>query len=320
MKINFDRIWKIIPVIGMVALLYYLIQRIGLDKIANTFTLIPPQYYLLALVPFFPRLFLHLYKWHYINKKQKMEVDFRTLLKVFLIGTFYGSITPGGLGWHIRIFYLREKCKASLEKCLANSLIETATYFIVGIFIALIGSIVIFDKLPGLLPVIFTFFLFYLAVFILLLKKSRGNKLFRFIIRPLIPKKYRGTVDNSVDSLYEDIPRFRDMFIPFFVEACIWILAAIQVYIISIPFNLQIPFVEFILISIISVVITGMVPISIGGLGVRETAFVGLTAYYLVPGEVALVISLSGFVVKLLVPALAGMILSFKEKIGKNET
>ena len=76
-----------------------------------------------------------------------------------------------------------------------------------------------------------------------------------------------------------------------------------------------IDYITFVLISIISVVATGILPISVGGLGVREGTFVVLMATIAgVSHEIAFVISLSGYLVKNLIPALIGMIISFKKE------
>ena len=148
-----------------------------------------------------------------------------------------------------------------------------------GIFLALIGSLILIDSVPGLFPVILIFFVLYITSLIVFIKKSGGSKIFKILIRPLIPKKYKERVDQSVESLYEDIPRFRDLLIPFLFEGTLWILTGTQVYIITQAFSIPIDYITLVLISIISVVATGILPISVGGLGVREGTFVFLMAF-----------------------------------------
>jgi len=135
------------------------------------------------------------------------------------------------------------------------------------------------------------------------------------LIRPFIPERYKTSIDKSVESLYQDIPKIKDMLIPFLIEIIVWIFAAIQVYIIAQAFLINITFYEFILISIISVVISNILPISIGGLGIREGAFVFLLSKFGVQSEIAFVISISGFLVKILIPGLIGLIISFRKKM-----
>jgi uncharacterized membrane protein YbhN (UPF0104 family) len=181
----------------------------------------------------------------------------------------------------------------------------------VGAFLALIGSVLLIEKNPGFFPVLLAFFLFMVITFVVFIQKKTGNKLFNFLVRPLIPSKYKQSFDDSIDSLYEDIPKIRDMAWPFLLELIIWIVAATQVYIIAQVFSINVPYIDFILISIISVVVTGILPISIGGLGIREGAFVILLSTYGVVPQIAFVISLAGFLVKHLIPGAVGLIISF---------
>ena len=89
----------------------------------------------------------------------------------------------------------------------------------------------------------------------------------------------------------------------------------IQVFVFAQVFSIDIPLITFILIVIISDVVTGIIPITIGGLGVREGAFMVILLSYNVAPEISFVVSLSGYFVKMLIPAIIGLILSFKEKI-----
>ena len=313
-KIKLKNIGKLFPIIGIIIFIY-IINDIGIEKIGSAFSSIPLEYFLLALLLFIPRWLLSSYKWYFISKKQKMDFKLFFLSKIFLITLFLGSITPGAIGLHIRIYYLKTKSKASLEKCLTNSLIESGLSLITGLLIAFIGSIILIELYPELPIIILPFFIFYLSVFIVLLEKRGGSKLFNILIRPFIPERYKTSIDKSVESLYQDIPKIKDMLIPFLIEIIVWIFAAIQVYIIAQAFLINITFYEFILISIISVVISNILPISIGGLGIREGAFVFLLSKFGVQSEVAFVISISGFLVKILIPGLIGLIISFRKKM-----
>lgn len=313
-KIKLKNIGKLFPIIGIIIFIY-IITDIGIEKIGSAFSSIPLEYFLLALLLFIPRWLLSSYKWYFISKKQKMDFKLFFLSKIFLITLFLGSITPGAIGLHLRIYYLKTKSKASLEKCLTNSLIESGLSLITGLLIAFIGSIILIELYPELPIIILPFFIFYLSVFIVLLEKRGGSKLFNILIRPFIPERYKTSIDKSVESLYQDIPKIKDMLIPFLIEIIVWIFAAIQVYIIAQAFLINITFYEFILISIISVVISNILPISIGGLGIREGAFVFLLSKFGVQSEIAFVISISGFLVKILIPGLIGLIISFRKKM-----
>ena len=300
------------PTFGFIIFIY-LIYNIGIEKIVDSFTSIPILYYFIALSLFIPRLFFTSYKWLIISKKQKFDFDLYFLANLFLKTMFYGSITPGAIGLHLRIYYLKRRSKESIEKCLTNSLIETGISLIGGLFLALIGSIILFDYFPEFIFIIALFFIFYLIVFVVLIWKRGGSKIFNFIVKYFIPKKYQTSAFKSIDSLYKDIPKIRDLIFPFILEIIVRIIAASQVYIIALAFSIEIPYIYFIFLSLISVALSHVLPISIGGLGIREGIFIYLLSEFGVIPQIAFVISLSGFIVKLLIPGLIGLIIPLRE-------
>ena len=314
-KDSLKKIGKFIPIIGVILFIYIIID-IGAEKIFNTFTQIPIHYYIIGFLPFFIRMFFFTYKWQYICKKQKMNFRFFYLMKIFLMSMLYGSVTPGGLGWHIRVIYLRKKSNASIEKCLANSLLDTSLAVITGMFISVIGAFFFIDVFSGLFPVFLGFFIFNLVAIIIFLKKSGGGKILRFFVRLLIPGKYKEKINKSVESLYEDIPRLRDLFIPFLFILGLWTLSGLQVFIIAQAFPIEMPsLATFILINAMAVTLTSIIPISVGGLGIREGAFVFLLSSFGVDASIAFVISIGGFLVKTIFPSLIGMVISFRKTI-----
>jgi len=57
-----------------------------------------------------------------------------------LASNFYGIVTPGGIGYYIRIYYLKKRSQASWEKCIANTLVDITLNMVIGVFLALIGQ------------------------------------------------------------------------------------------------------------------------------------------------------------------------------------
>lgn len=312
-KFQLKKLSKFIPIIG-IFLFIYILFNIGYEKIIYAFSLIPWYFYGLALLVFIPKLLLAGLKWQYINKKQDIHISYFTVIRLYLLGLFYGSITPGAIGMHIRVYYLRKKTRVSFEKCIANSLIEGVLAIIAGLFLAIFGSLLILKDYPGIFPLIIGFFIMYAVAFTFFLERKRGRGFFTFIVRPFLPHAQKENLEYIISRLYKDIPRLHDLFFPFVSELVIWIIAASQVYVLSLAFSISIPYGEFILLSIVSVIISNIIPLSIGGLGVREGTFVVLLSTYGVSFEVAFVLSLAGFLVKNLIPGLVGLIISIFEK------
>jgi len=310
----FKKISKILPIIGII-LFIYIIINIKFEKIVYAFQQIPIQFYILSLLFLVPKIILLSIAWQNICRKQKMNFKLIYLARVYLISNFYAMVTPAGIGYYTRIYYLKERSQASWEKCIANTLIDTTLNMFTGVFLALIGSIILTKYFPELLPIMLLFFIFYITLFIVFMKKERGSKIFNVFIRPFIPKKFKEKIDQSVESLYEDLPRVRDLFIPISIYLVIWLFSGIQVYIMTLAFSININFIMLIFIIIISIILSDALPISIGGLGVREGILVLLLSAFGVQPQVAFAISLSGYIVKQIIPGLVGWIYVIKEPI-----
>jgi uncharacterized protein (TIRG00374 family) len=311
-NISIKKISKLLPFIGIIIFIYIIIN-IGAEKIFNAYLLIPIQLHILALILFIPVLVLSVYKWLFICKKQKMDFGIIYLMKIYMISMFYGTIIPGGIGWHMRIYYLKKKSHSSWEKCIANSLLDSNSDFIAGLFLALIGSLIFIKYVSSLFTILFIFFIFHIIVFVVLMKKESGNKFFNIFIRPFIPAKFKKTIDQSIELLYEDLPRVRDMFFPFLISSFTWIISGTQIYIIASAFSIEVPYISFLLISIISVATALVLPISFAGLGIREGTLLILLSIFGVQHETAFAISIGGYLVRVLVPGLIGWIISLKK-------
>lgn len=309
------KISRILPVIGIIIFIYIIVD-IGIEKIVDSFFSIPLIFILVASVFILPRVFLGSLKWWYICRKQNMDVSLVYIIRIFLISLFYGIITPASIGSMMSIYYIKEKTGESWEKCITNSLLDVASEFIILLFLALIGSIFIFEFYPGVFYTLLVIFIIFIVVFFVLMKKQQGSWLFRIVLQPLLPDKIKSLVDNSLESLYEDIPTLSDMIFPFAIGLLLWILNGVQVYIIAQAFSINIPYHVFIFIFIISV-LAGLLPVSIGGLGIREGAFVALLLIFGVQPEVTFVISLSSFFLSTMIPGIAGGILSITSKQQK---
>lgn len=306
------KIRNFLPIVGIILFIYIIID-IGLENIINSLLSISPIYIFIGTILIIPRVFIAAYKWLIICRKQKMDFHLFYIIKVFLISVFYGFITPASIGGLISIYYIKKKANVKWEKSITNSLLDGTTELIAGLSLALIGSIILIEHYPVFFPPILFVFLLNSIFFIILLKKEKGELLFKVLIRPFIPEKLKTKVDKSIDAFYEDIPRLKDLVIPYLLEYVVWIIMGAQVYIIALGFSINIPFHQFMLIYMISF-IAGIIPISIGGLGVREGTLVLLLIKFNVAPDVSFVISIIGFLLTNLIPGIIGWGLSINQK------
>ncbi len=290
---------KLLPLIGL-SIFAYLIYKIGLKNIINTISNANIIYIILAIITAFIVNVIFAIKWREILKAQNIHISISHSYVLYLIGMFYGAITPSRMGSIIRASYLKKETDRSFTDCLSSIAIERIMDLFVIFIFAFIGSLLLSSFINIYFSIILAFFLFIIASYILLKKKD-------FILK-FILKRFRATISN----FYNNIPKFRYLIYPLFLTFIVWIINAILVYLVfrslSLHFNL------FYLVCIYSIgTVVALIPITIGGLGTREATLITVFGFFGFSAQQIISISLITLGVGLF-PALVGMILSFKYK------
>jgi uncharacterized protein (TIRG00374 family) len=302
----------VLPFIGLI-ILAYIIYSLDVHKIITAFLSIEPIFIVYALLLTIPLLILRNVIWQIILKEQKITVRFFDSLKIYLIGVFYGSISPGYYGQLMRIPYLKEKTGEPFGKLFINTIIETFlhTFSLYGMMI--IGAVLVSGTIPQLLPITIVWIICWALLAVYFTRKERGEKFFRVFITYLIPKKVKPHLNAFVDSFYSDFPRFKAMILPYILGSITWIIVFSQEYLILLGLGLQIPYFAFLVLFPIANV-AGFIPITFAGLGTRElTAIIIFTTLFPVAKEQILVLSLVGFIVTDLFLGFLGFLLSLTE-------
>ena len=145
----------------------------------------------IALVLTLPRLIIRNYAWRLIQKEHKIELTFFQSLKIFLIGYFYGSITPGYVGQLMRVPYMKEKTGEPYGKLFVNSFIETIVHTLSLYAMIFMGALLVIGTFPQLFGIIIIWIVILVTILVYFVKKERGEKLFRILIKYLIPRKLK---------------------------------------------------------------------------------------------------------------------------------
>jgi uncharacterized protein (TIRG00374 family) len=302
----------ILPFIGL-GILAYIIYQLDPQKIITAFLSINPVYILYAVLLTIPLLIIRTVEWQIILKEQKITIGNFSSLKIYLIGIFYGSFTPGYTGQLMRIPYLKEKTGEPFGKLFVNTLIDTFVHSFSIYGMIIIGAFLVVGSIPELLWIAIAWMIGFCLTALYFSGKNRGEKFFRVIITYLIPKKVKPHLNAFVDTFYSDFPRFKSVIIPYFIGIITWVIVFTQEYFVMLGLNLQIPYLTFLALYPIANV-AGFIPISFGGLGTREfTAILIFTTLFAVTAEQILVLSLVGFCITDIFLAFLGFLLSLTE-------
>jgi uncharacterized protein (TIRG00374 family) len=308
---------KAMPIIGIIILIY-IIYNIGIDKIVTTFLEISPIYFIIAACLTLPRILIRNVAWQRILKLQKIRVTYIESLKIFLIGYFYGSVTPGYIGQFMRIPYLKEKTGQPFGKLFVNSIVETLVHTLSLYCLMIVGAFLLIEYVPEALPLAIIFLAVTITIYWFFIKKERGEKIFNLLIKLIIPKKYRDYFFKFTDTFYTDFPNIKSLFIPFLIGIPTWIIIYSQIYILGLSIGIEVPYLVFLTLYPIANLIA-FIPITSGGLGTREATLIFLFSFFGVSPEKAVVISLAGHLLTDVLTGLYGFFISFFDSRNKRK-
>jgi hypothetical protein len=308
----FKQAKKFLPLIG-IAIFVYIVYNLDIEKIIVVFLSINPIFIICSLTLTIPRLIIRNTAWQIIQKEQKITISFFQSLKIFLIGYFYGSITPGYIGQLMRVPYMKEKTGAPYGKLFVNSLMETIIHTLSLYGMMLIGALLVMGVLPELLYISGIWVVLLAIILFYFVKRERGEKLFHLLIQYLIPKKLKTNLYRFVDTFYTDFPEIKKLLLPLVLGIFTWIIIFSQEYIIVLALGVDIPYLYFLLLFPIANVV-GFIPITFAGLGTRELAAIFLfSTLFGVAEEEVFVFTLLGFIITDIFTGFIGFILSLTE-------
>ena len=302
---------NLLPIIGII-ILVYIIVTLDFGKILAVLRQIDPLYAFLSFFTLIPLLILVNIEWQLLLKRQKIRVSFWYSIKNFFIGYFYGFITPGGFGAYTRSLYLSEKSGAPLPKCISNIIIFNAIEFVAMMVFGAVGAIFLSSIYPYLFFTIIVLLAVTFILYLFFFKKERSKKIFERLVRAQIFSTVRDRLENSIDSFYEDLPKFKDVLLPFGLSLTGWFLKFIILFFIAKLFSIEISLVYFIFIIAVGDVISS-IPISIYGIGTRDAALITMFTVFGVAKEPVFSFTLFWFVVFWLTPSIIGAFVTIRE-------
>ena len=313
----FKQAKKFLPLIGIV-IFVYIVYNLDIEKIIVVFLSINPIFIICSLTLTIPRLIIRNTAWQIIQKEQKITISFFQSLKIFLIGYFYGSITPGYIGQLMRVPYMKEKTGAPYGKLFVNSLVEIIIHTLSLYGMMFIGALLVMGVIPELLYISGIWVVLLAIVLFYFIKRERGEKLFRLLIQYLIPKRLKTNLYRFVDTFYTDFPEIKKLLLPLILGIFTWIIIFSQEYIIVLALGIDIPYLYFLLLFPIANVV-GFIPITFAGLGTRElTAIFLFSTLFGVGEEEVFVFTILGFVITDIFTGFIGFILSLTETKKRN--
>ena len=263
-------------------LLLYVLQKVGLfdtEKRADLFVLLRSVSIPLLLLSFFVSLLLNLssaYKWFLLLRSRRIEVSFFSAWALYMIGIFFSLFLPTSMGGDLIRIHELGKITGKRAEAAASVFIERFS----GMVILFLLTIVALFMQRQLLSVA------WMSLSLLVAVTASGGVIwvivderpYRFLKKLLDGRAaLLDKVLTKLDKLHAAVVEYRDdrsaLFVALLNTFLFHFLAVLNVYVTALAFSSEIHFFE-ILVAVPLIMFIMNLPISIGGIGLMEFAFV----------------------------------------------
>ena len=273
-----DRLWSITKLVLKFAvtsvLLYYVFSKVDFNKIKDR--MVHANYWWMLAAVFFYFLSMVASAWRLLSffKCINLNLDTRFNFRLYLLGIFYNFLLPGGIGGDgYKIYLLKKRFKLPAKK------VFWAIFFDRFSGLWAIGLIIVCLKL--FIPQIPIHFAIPVAIF------GIGSVVYYFIVKKFFPE-------------------FGEHFFKGHAKAVlVQSLQILCIIMVLLGQDFTGKFAPYLLSFLLSA-LAAVVPVTIGGIGARETIFQKLSPIFHMDVNLAVYISISFYLISLLV-ALTGI-------------
>lgn len=276
----------------------------------------------LSLVIYWVGIYLVILRWKTLLYTQKISASQPFLLGSYLVGCFFNNFLPTSIGGDIYRIYDSSKLKNSSAMKAGSIILMDRFTGVMSMVIYLVFALALGFlrtshieliigkwKVSNLLLSILIIVLFVLAIFIIFIMLFpdffKLNRLFRKI-------RFLHRWEDKFRQIYDTFKEFRKfkviLSISIVLSLVLQLAFILNCYYVARAFGITQPsLIGFIFVFDISGILS-MIPISIGGIGVREGTFIILLSALGAPKNIATIVSLV-LLVMILIPGIAGGII-----------
>jgi uncharacterized protein (TIRG00374 family) len=301
----------IAAILGIFAVFHF--GKINWSDFITQLSLIRPGFFIVSLIIVTLVMVYVTRRWRCFISEKKRQITFRSLVGINFIGCFFNLFLPSSFGGDlIRAVYLNKEVKSwrlSVSSVFLDRFIGLLSLFFLA-FISLLFKI-IFEETSNSTAFIYLIvgtICLSIGWIALINLHSILKSIFKFKNQKLIKylTKYELFSENINLSNYPKSIIIKG----FGISVLGNLLSAFSIYFIALALNIQVGIFPILIVFPLVTVIS-MIPISIGGIGLREGAFVFFLAGYSVTSSSSIAIALLYFSSIVFLGVIGGIIFSF---------
>lgn len=302
-----DKLAILVKLAVSTAILLLIFRIIGVDKVYSELSNANIFYVFVSLIFVFMAILLKSLRWRNIAGFFRAPITIRESLSFTFISLAFGIITPGRVGEFIKAKYLNDKSGIGLIKSILIVTLDKIFDFAALLGFALIG-LSFFDfgipVSPAIFVILFISYILFLSVCFFF-----PEKLVKFA-KFFVPRKYKNKLN-----LFLGFNRTYLLSLGF--SALIWLFLSIVAFFILNALSIPSVSLVVLMVAVPLMALSSQLPISFGGVGIRELVAIYLFSLIGIATEKSAVFSLMYTFVILVVPAIIGAVLHFKVKAKK---
>jgi glycosyltransferase 2 family protein len=320
-KTKKDKLFTAVRIVVSTALLTFLIIR-SWSSLRNLISILKElnlTFLLVALTLYLLGMMAEMLRWDVLLRAQDIRISKGFLTQSIFIGYFYSNILPTNIGGDIyRAYDLHENKDIPLDKNISVIVVERFTGMLSGTIYLVISFFGVYKYLNqatiislSILP------LGGLLLFFIILKPKafKIDKLFkkiRFLTR--FEPKYNSFLQHFVS--YKNKAGY--LLVSLSLSFTAQLLFYTAFYFAAVYINLDLPFFAFFFLIPVILLISN-VPVSIGGIGIRENSFVMLLKNFNVPENIGTLYALVSLFIIIFNALLGGIIYLIKNIFYKSK-
>ncbi|MBI2557996.1 flippase-like domain-containing protein [Candidatus Woesearchaeota archaeon] len=306
------RILPIIKAIVSIALVIFILSKVDVSKLLTALSSINAVFFSLALLSHFVAIPIAAYMLKLSLYVNNINLNLKPLMGINLIGSFFNNFLPTAIGGDIaKVYYISSYSKnnlVSIITVLFNRMVGFFCLLVLGV-VGLIFGYGIVNDISIAIAVIGLLFLFLLLLFFIWDKNIMGR--FKYITKIVSMIDKREIIKKSYENFNKYKQHKKEVLFIFLLSFLIQLIVMLYYYLIILSLNLKVP-IFYLLMVVPLITIIEVLPLSVGGIGVRESAtFYFFTKIGIEPHS-AVLIGFINYILRVLLSFVGGIIFMFR--------
>lgn len=304
----------LIRILGTFLILAFILSKVDVRDVVAHIRQVPFSLLFLIFLWYVATQFLGVYRWKILLHTQDIDIPFSRLFIVSMKALYFNMVLPTAMGGDvIRGYALYKNANnrsAGVASVLVDRMVGMTAMVGIALFSVLWGGRYL-EGTPYTLPILGFAALYFFVL--CLLVTSWLKRIARFALQALPLKNFSEKIMSFFDVIYSYFAYKKTMGFALVLSLMLQIGVIFTYFFVAVIMNVHVSLFHFFLFMPV-VWIISMLPVSIGGLGLREGAFIFLFTKVGIPKEACFSLSILATAIAMFLGLLGGLFFLIPDK------